>query len=39
VWDGILDAVRLMTHTMSYGLLLFGIGLCATLVYLLMYGM
>jgi len=39
VWDGIMDAVRRLTHTMSYGLLLFGVGLCATLVYLLMYGM
>ncbi len=39
VWDGIMDAVRRLTHTMSYGLLLFGIGLCMTLVYLLTYGM
>ena len=39
IWDGILDASRRMTHTMSYGLLLFGLGLCATIIYLLMYGM
>ena len=39
VWDGILDATRRLTHTMSYGLLLFGLGLCATIIYLLMYGM
>lgn len=34
-WDGLIDALRQMTHTMSYGLILFGIGLCVTLMYLL----
>ena len=37
LWDGIIHAMRQVTHTMSYGLLLFGLGLCVTLVYLLMY--
>ena len=37
IWDGIMDAVRRLTHTMSYGLMIFGLGLCAMLVYLLMY--
>ncbi|MDO5299390.1 MAG: proton-conducting transporter membrane subunit [Clostridia bacterium] len=36
-WDGIVDALRQTTHTMSYGLLLFGLGLCATLIYLLIH--
>ncbi|MBQ6859346.1 MAG: sodium:proton antiporter [Clostridia bacterium] len=36
-WDAIMHAVRKMTHTMSYGLLLFGLGLCAMLLYLLLY--
>lgn len=36
-WDGLLDGVRRITHTMSYALLVFGLGLCATLVYLMMY--
>lgn len=36
-WNGMMAAVRRVTHTMSYGLLLFGLGLCAMLVYLLMY--
>ena len=39
VWDGVMDAVRRLTHTMSYSLLLFGLGLCVTLIYLLTYGM
>ena len=30
-------AVRKITHTMSYGLLLFGLGLCVMIVYVLMY--
>ena len=37
VWDGIMDAVSQMSHTMSYGLLLFGLGLCVTLLYLMFY--
>ena len=37
LWDGATDAIRGMTHTMSYGLLLMGLGLCATLLYLLLY--
>lgn len=37
LWDGVLHAVRSVTHTMSYGLLLFGLGFCAMLIYLLMY--
>ncbi|MBR5560331.1 MAG: sodium:proton antiporter [Clostridia bacterium] len=36
-WNGVMAAVRKMTHTMSYGLMLFGLGLCAMLVYLLLY--
>ena len=36
-WNGVMAAVRKMTHTMSYGLLLFGLGLCLMMVYLLMY--
>lgn len=36
-WNGAMAAVRRMTHTMSYGLLLFGLGLCITLLYLLTY--
>ena len=36
-WNGMMAAVRRVTHTMSYGLLLFGLGLCVMLVYLLMY--
>ena len=27
VWDGVMDAISQMSHTMSYGLLLFGLGL------------
>ena len=37
LWDGMLHAVRRVTHTMSYGLLLFGLGLCVMIIYLLMY--
>ena len=37
LWDGVLHAVRRVTHTMSYGLLLFGLGLCVMIIYLLMY--
>ena len=37
LWDGAMDAIRGVTHTMSYGLILMGLGLCATLLYLLMY--
>ena len=36
-WNGVMAAIRKMTHTMSYGLLLFGLGLCLMMVYLLMY--
>lgn len=36
-WNGMMAAVRRVTHTMSYGLLLFGLGLCVMIVYLLMY--
>ncbi|MBQ7887576.1 MAG: sodium:proton antiporter [Clostridia bacterium] len=36
-WNGMLAAVSRMTHTMSYGLLVFGLGLCVTLIYLLLY--
>ena len=36
-WNGMLAAVKKMTHTMSYGLLIFGLGLCVTLIYLLLY--
>ena len=36
-WNGVMTTVRRITHTMSYGLLLFGLGLCLMLVYLLMY--
>jgi len=36
-WNGMLAAIGRMTHTMSYGLLLFGLGLCVTLIYLLLY--
>ena len=36
-WHGMMAAVRRMTHTMSYGLLVFGLGLCVMMVYLLMY--
>ena len=36
-WNGMLAAVRKMQHTMSYGLLVFGLGLCVTLIYLLLY--
>ena len=35
VWDGVMDAVRRLTHTMSYGLLLFGLGLCLMLVVMM----
>ena len=37
LWDGAMDAIRGVTHTMSYGLILMGLGLCATLLYLLLY--
>jgi len=37
LWDGVMHAVRRVTHTMSYGLLLFGLGLCVMIIYLLMY--
>ena len=33
--DGAGDARRRLTHTMSYALLMFGLGLCATLIYLI----
>ncbi|MBQ9010977.1 MAG: hypothetical protein IJ088_16845, partial [Clostridia bacterium] len=33
--DGAVDARRRLTHTMSYALLMFGLGLCATLIYLI----
>ena len=36
-WNGMMAAVRRVTHTMSYGLLLFGLGLCVMIVYVLMY--
>ena len=36
-WNGMMAAVKKMTHTMSYGLLLFGLGLCVTFIYLLLY--
>ena len=36
-WNGMLAAARRMQHTMSYGLLVFGLGLCVTLIYLLLY--
>ena len=36
-WNGMLAAVKKMTHTMSYGLLIFGLGLCITFIYLLLY--
>ncbi len=36
-WNGMLAAIRRMTHTMSYGLIFFGMGLCAMIIYLLMY--
>lgn len=36
-WNGMMAAMRRMTHTMSYGLLVFGLGLCVTLIYLLFY--
>ena len=34
---GVLDALKRITHTMSYGLMLFGLGLCVTLFYLMFY--
>ena len=34
--DGIADMMRRTTHTMSYGLVVFGLALCATIIYLLM---
>lgn len=37
VREGTLETVHRATHTMSYGLLLMGIGLCITLIYLLFY--
>lgn len=37
LWDGMVDGMRQMTHTMSYGLVLFGLGLCVTLLYLMFY--
>ncbi len=37
MWDGLMDGVRRVTHTMSYGLVLFGLGLCVTLLYLMFY--
>ena len=36
-WNGMMTAVKKMTHTMSYGLLIFGLGLCVTFIYLLLY--
>ncbi len=38
VRSGVNDAKRQVTHTMSYGLLAMGIGLCVTLLYLLIHG-
>lgn len=35
--DGLAEIMRSTTHTMSFGLVLFGLGLVATLLYLLMY--
>ena len=35
LWDGARDARRRLTHTMSYALLMFGLGLCAALIYLI----
>lgn len=37
MWDGLMDGVQRITHTMSYGLMLFGLGLCVTLLYLMFY--
>ena len=36
LWDGMIDFVSRATHTMSYGLILFALGLCATIIYMLM---
>ncbi|MBQ8094597.1 MAG: sodium:proton antiporter [Clostridia bacterium] len=35
IWDGARDVRQRATHTMSYALLMFGLGLCATLIYLI----
>ena len=35
--EKVMAAVKKMTHTMSYGLLIFGLGLCITFIYLLLY--
>ena len=35
--DGLSEIMRSTTHTMSFGLVLFGLGLCVTLLYLLLY--
>ena len=37
LWDGLIDFAQRITHTMSYGLILFAIGLCVTIIYLLSY--
>ena len=36
LWDGAMEALRGVTHTMSFGLLWMGLGLCVTLVYLVL---
>ena len=36
-WDGAMDAISEMSQTMSYGLVLLGLGLCVTLLYLMFY--
>lgn len=35
LWDGLIDFISRATHTMSYGLILFAIGLCVTIIYML----
>ncbi|MBQ7488258.1 MAG: hypothetical protein IJT77_12255, partial [Clostridia bacterium] len=35
LFDGARDVRQRLTHTMSYALLMFGLGLCATLIYLI----
>ena len=35
LWDGLTDFVSRATHTMIYGLILFAIGLCVTILYML----
>ena len=38
VGEGLADVTQRTTHSMSYGLLLMGLGLCVTLIYLLIHG-